>query len=69
MSAIRVGDMSKRISKTDIFSWEEDSMNNRYLLMMQEGDVLTINAIMPLIRNEEVNAYELLANRYSTRQR
>jgi hypothetical protein len=26
-----------------------------------QGDVLAINAIMPFVQNEEVNAYELLA--------
>lgn len=31
--------MSERISKTDVFPYEEDVMNNRYLLTVQEGDV------------------------------
>ncbi|MDD3174372.1 MAG: VCBS repeat-containing protein [Herbinix sp.] len=31
------------------------------LIMPIQGDVLAINALMPLIQNEEVNAYELLA--------
>lgn len=31
--------MSKRISKTDIYLYEENLMNQRYLLSMQEGDV------------------------------
>lgn len=31
--------MSKRISTTDMFAYEEDLMNNRYLLTFQEGDV------------------------------
>jgi hypothetical protein len=32
------------------------------LIMPIQGDVLAINAIMPFIQNEEVNAYELLAH-------
>jgi hypothetical protein len=31
--------MSKRINKTDVYPYEEDFMNNRTLLTMQEGDV------------------------------
>jgi hypothetical protein len=31
------------------------------LIMPVQGDVLAIHALMPLIQNEEVNAYELLA--------
>jgi hypothetical protein len=36
---IGVDDMSKRISKTDLLPYEEDLVNNRYLLTIQEGDV------------------------------
>jgi len=39
MIFIGVDDMSKRINKTDMFPYEEDLMNSRYLLTIQEGDV------------------------------